>query len=103
MRTTCMNSGVQHKRNAIVAETEKIIAHTQAVDDIHMLEHAVATLSKLSATLLSHVSSESTAANQPNSFVEVETFAPAQRNEPQLQFKKTTGSAGRKQKIFPLK
>ena len=32
-------------------------------------------------------------------FVKQETFAPAQKNERQLRFKQTSGSAGRKKKL----
>ena len=95
-------AGLEQKRKAIKAEAEKVLSYTQEVTDTHILDHTIATLSQLSTSLLAHLPS-STSDQQPTTFVDVEKFAPAQKNEPQIQFKRTTSSAGRKQKIIPLK
>ena len=82
---------------AVKLELEKALAQTEA--DVHILDHALANLTKLSAFLQVHIPKESIDTNEamplPSSFVPVEKFPPA---EVQLHFSRTTNSAGRKQK-----
>lgn len=75
------------------------------INDPHLLDHALATLSILGSSLEAHVADASTAPKakmEIKSFTVVDKFAPAEKNELQPQFKKTTDNAGRKQKMVPL-
>ena len=85
-------------------ETERVLSLSEAVKDTHILYHALATVKYFAACLQANVSAQSNAEepSPPTSFVEVDTFAPAQKNETQLHFQRTTYSAGRKQKMVPL-
>ena len=91
---------------AVKLELEKVLAQTEAITDAHILDHALANLTKLSASLQVHIPKEidgtKEAILQPSSFVPVEKFPPAKKNEVQLRFSRTTHSAGRKQKMIPL-
>lgn len=88
---------------AVKVELEKVLAQTEAITDAHILDHALANLTKLSASLQVHIPKESNEEMPPPStFVSVEKFPPAKKNELQLRFSKTTNSAGRKQKMVPL-
>ena len=79
-------------------ETERVLSLSEAVKDTHILDHSLATLKNLAAYLQANVSAQRNAEKPfpPTSFVEVDTFAPAQKNETQLRFQRTTHSAGRK-------
>ena len=81
-----------------------MLSLSEAVKDTHILDHALITLKNLAACLQANVSAHSNAEepSPPTSFVEVDTFAPAQKNETQLRIQRTTHSAGRKQKMVPL-
>ena len=76
-------------------------SYLKAVDDTHILDHALQTLKQLTSTLHANSSSpEDEAKLVP--FVPVVYFSPAEKSETQPKFKKTINSAGRKQKIIPL-
>ena len=91
---------------AVKLELEKVLAQTETITDAHILDHALANLTKLSASLQVHIPKESIDTNEamplPSGFVPVEKFPPAKKNEVQLRFSRTTNSAGRKQKMVPL-
>ena len=95
---------LEDKRSALRIETERVLSLSEAIKDAHILDHALATQKSLAACLHANVSAQSNAEepSPPTSFVEVDTFAPAQKNETQLRFQRTTHSAGRKQKMVPL-
>ena len=91
---------IETRRKAIQKEIEMIAQATETLDDTHILEHAQTVLSQLSATLKTHLTP---CEEVPKiNFTNTEKFAPAQKNEKQLRFFKTTHSAGRKQKLLPL-
>ena len=88
------------------SETEQVLKLSRTINDPHLLDHALATLSILASSLEAHVadaSRDSKAKTEIKSFTVVDKFAPAEKNEPQPRFKKTTDSAGRKQKMVSLK
>ena len=92
---------VDAKRSSVQREAERLLSLTRTITDTHLLDHALSTLSKLASSLQAHVSTEQNE-ELVTSFTTVDKFAPAQMNERQLQFKRTTNSAGRKQKMIPL-
>ena len=84
-------------------EAERVQSLSKAITDTHILDHALATLSQLASSLKASIPTQCNEdSNQPTSFSPVDHFAPAQKNEIQLCFKRTTHSAGRKQKMVPL-
>ena len=72
------------------------------VCDTHLLEHTLTTLTNLTASLKAHIPEDSVTTTQPSNFTVVDKYAPAQKNELQPSFKRTTKSAGRKQTMLPL-
>ena len=94
---------IDAKRSAMQVEAERVQSLSKAITDTHILDHTLATLSKLASTLKANIPTQCNAdANQPTLFSLIDNFAPAQKNEVQLHFKRTTNSAGRKQKMVPL-
>ena len=96
-------TGVQHKRSILAVEIQKVLEYSQAITDAHILDSAVATVTQLSSSLKQHLPSSSTGNDIPQSFIEVDKFAPAQKNERQLQFKRTTNTPGRTKKMIALR
>lgn len=84
------------KKKAIDLEIQSIIASLGTVEDHHVLDHALATLSQLSRSLQPHVRKWNE--EECSDFVVKDHFAPSQKNEKQLVFVRTTASAGRKKK-----
>ena len=94
---------IDAKRSAVQVAAERVQSLSKAITDTHILEHALATLSTLASSLKANIPMQCNEnSNQPTSFSTVDNFAPAQKNEVQLCFKRTTNSAGRKQKMVPL-
>ena len=94
---------IDAKRSAVQVAAEWVQSLSKAITDTHILDHALATLSTLASSLMANISMQCNEnSNQPTSFSTVDNFAPAQKNEVQLCFKRTTNSAGRKQKMVPL-
>ena len=87
------------------SETEQLLKVLRKINDPHLLDHALATLSILASSLEAHVAdsqSDPDAKKEIKSFAVVDKFAPAEKHELQPRFKKTADSAGRKQKMVPL-
>ena len=60
---------------AVKLEFEKFLSRTEAITDAHILDHTLANLTKLSASLQGHILKESIEAMPlPNSFATVEKF-----------------------------
>ena len=80
---------------------ERVTSGLEAIDDAHILDHAITVLTHLATTLEANAQSQ---IGPPNSvtFLAVDHITPAEKNEKQLCFKRTTHSAGRKQKMVPL-
>ena len=51
------------------------------ISDMHILEHTLAALTKLSYSLKLHIPADSTATAQPAKFITVDNFASAQKND----------------------
>ena len=100
----CIDTSVQHNRIIIASEVNKVLEYSQAIDDSHILDNIAANLKQFSSALKQHLPSSTNTGgyNLPN-FVEVDKFAPAQKNERQLQFKRTTNKPGRQKTVIPLK
>lgn len=96
---------LERKRTAVHLQIDRVASLIQAVDDAHVLDHSLTTLTKLATTLEanSEVHSLSNDNSQPANFVPIVHFSPAEKSETQMRFRKTTNSAGRKQKMVPLK
>ena len=100
------DSLISAKHLAVESETNRVLTLSREVNDPHLLDHALATLSMLASSLQAHVTDKtrnSEAEIESNSFKVVDKFAPAEKNETQPRFKKTTDTAGRKQKMISLK
>ena len=70
------------------------------VEDHHILDHTLATLTQLSRSLHTHLEG----LEEINSeFPIKDHFAPSPKNEKQLNFTRTTASAGRKKKNLKLR
>ena len=99
---TLADALVKAKWLAVESKAKQVLALSRAITDPHILEHTLGTLSKLASTLEVHTPKECTE-DTKTPFQTVDSFAPAQKNEVQLHFKRTTHSAGRKQKMVPLR
>ena len=88
----------------VECKVEKVLHLTTNLRDPHLLNHALATLSILASSLEAHAFNPDpdTAKIEKKHFTAVDHFAPAEKNELQPRFKKTTDSAGRKQKMLLL-
>ena len=99
-----LNVCLQEKCDLICEEVGRVTSLLEAVSDVHILEHALTIMKQLTVTLKTNTHQESSSNEQiqPPPFNVLTHFAPAEKNEKQLKFKKTTKSAGRKQKMVPL-
>lgn len=77
-------------------EIKSIITSLQSVEDHHILDHTLATLTQLTRSLQPHVREQE--GEEPTDFLVKDLFSPSQKNEKQLVFTRTTESAGRKRK-----
>ena len=87
------------------SETERVLKMSRNIKDPHLLDHALATLSILASSLEAHTADPDTEPKEETRiepFTIVDRFAPAEKNQLQPRFKRTTDSAGRKQKLVPL-
>ena len=69
------------------------------VEDQQILDHTLATLTQLSRSLHTHLEGKKELSSE---FPIEDHFAPSQKNEKQLNFTRTTASAGRKKKDLKL-
>lgn len=98
----CTESVIHAKQLAVESEIERVLKLSRNIKDPHLLDHTVATLSILASSLEAHTGDPDTELKEEKSFTIVDKFAPAEKNELQPRFKRTTDSAGRKQKLIPL-
>jgi len=78
---------------------DKIKNGIEKMHDQHMLDHVLALLMQADASC--RVLQENDA--NIKEFEKKDTFAPAQKNEKQLHFKKTCGNPGRKKQNTPFR
>ncbi len=86
-------------KKAIDRELQNIGTSLGTVEDQHILDHTLATLTQLSRSLHTHLEGNEELRSE---FPIKDHFAPSQRNEKQLSFTRTTASAGRKKKDLKL-
>ena len=73
---------------------KSIVKDLDSVDDHSILDHVLVTFMQLSRSIKSNIAKQDMVTNVD--FEIKDNFAPAQKNERQLVFKKTTGSTGRR-------
>ena len=86
------------KKKAILHYLENIKSKIEDIDQPDALDRILALLIQADASTRI-LETEKT----PREFETNDYFAPAQKNEVQLRFKKTCGNPGRKQKYIPLR
>ena len=96
---------LERKRTAVHSQIGRVASVIEAVADACVLDHALTTLTQLATTLEanSQLHSHSDDDSKPVTFVSIVQFSPAEKSETQMRFTKTTNSAGRRQKMVPLK
>ena len=90
---------VDGKKKVIDKEIQEICASVNIVEDHHILDHTLATLTQLSRSLQTHLDRND---KNNSEFPIKDHFAPSQKNEKQLTFTRTTAPAGRKKKDLKL-
>ena len=98
---TFTDAALEQKRMAICGQVDEMKSYLEAVDDTQTLDHTLQTLKQLTTTLQTN-SRTPEYEGQLVPFVPIVHFSPAEKSETQPKFKKTTNSAGRKQKMIPL-
>ena len=99
---SCVVIALQGKRSAIKAYLQEIQESVEAVADGGILDHMLARLLPVVVALRAHQPpSLEGSAEKPASFDVTSKFAPAQKNEKQLMFKKMKPKTNRTK--FPLK
>ena len=92
---------IDGKRKEIDKEMKDILTSVSLVEDHYILDHTIAILTQLSRTLYTHLE-RSEDSNVNSDFPIKDHFAPSQKNEKQVIFKRTTAPAGRKKKDLKL-
>ena len=87
---------IEGKRRAINIEIRAIASNIDSVNHHAVLDHALATLTQLSRSIETNLNSAADVEKIEADFEIKDLFAPAQKNEKQLFFKRTSDSAGRK-------
>lgn len=93
---------VDGKRKEIDQKMKDILTSVSVVEDYYILDHTIGTLTQLSRSLHTHLE-KAEDSNVNSDFPIKDHFAPSQKNEKQLIFKRTTAPAGRKKKDLKLK
>ena len=96
MYTFHLNIAVEGKIRAIDKELANICTSVSRVGDHHILDHVLATVSQLTRSLNAHLAEKEEVSSE---FPIKDHFAPSQKNEKQLNFTRTTASAGRKKDL----
>ena len=92
---------LENKRSSIRTQVDMLVAELQAVDDVHILDHALTTLTQLTTTLPANHLANVKEQHEPATFVPVVKISLAEKSETKFCFHRTTNSAGRKQKMVP--
>ena len=96
------SKAINGRKKTIQQYAAAITSNIQDVDDPNTLDRVLALLTQASASLTA--AAEACSDNkQVNTFVKKDHFAPTQKNETQLRFKRTTKPPGRKKQYIPLR
>jgi len=96
---TSFATDIAGKKKAIQLYLDRIKNGVEKIYDHHMLDHVLALLMQADASC--KVLDDRN--NNIKEFERKDIFAPAQKNETQLRFKKTCGNPGRKKKHTPFR
>ena len=99
-KTISVATDIAGRKKAIQVYLDKIKNGIEKTNDQHILDRI---LSLLIQADTSYRVLESESETDIKEFEKKDTFAPAQKNEIQLRFKKTCGNPGRKKKHMPLR